>query len=232
MKNSYRIILRSNILDKNSEIFYIAIEGVIGAGKTALAKKITQRLNAKLILEQFEENPFLEKFYVNRRKYAFQTQMFFLINRFKQLQEIIQKDLFTNYIIADYIFEKDRIFAYLNLQGDEYKLYESIYPLLAKSIVKPDLVIYLQSNIDRLMYNIKKRGRIIEKNITRSYIEELSEAYNHFFFTYNSTPLLIVNSTEIDFVNSQNDFEELFNQILRKDRAMVEYFNPKSSKKL
>jgi len=213
-------------LKRNLEIRYIAIEGVIGAGKTALAKKLKHHLDAKLILEQFEHNPFLEKFYDNRRRYAFQTQMFFLINRFKQQEEIRQEDLFSNYIIADYIFEKDRIFAYLNLQGDEFKLYESIYPLLAKNIVKPDLVIYLQSKVDRLMYNIKKRGRAIEKNLSRSYIEELSEAYNHFFFMYNTTPLLIVNSSEIDFVNSEKDFEELYNQIFRVDRAPIEYFNP------
>jgi len=217
-------------LKRNTEIRYIAIEGVIGAGKTSLAKKLKNYLNAKLILEQFKHNPFLEKFYDNRRRYAFQTQMFFLINRYKQQEEIKQGDIFNNYIIADYIFEKDRIFAYLNLQSDELKLYESIYPLLAKNVVKPDLVIYLQSKIDRLMYNIKKRGREIEKNITRSYIEELSEAYNNFFFMYNSTPLLIVNSSEIDFINNEKDFEELYNQIFRSDRAIVEYFNPEPLK--
>ncbi len=217
-------------MKRNTEIRYIAIEGVIGAGKTSLAKKLKNYLNAKLILEQFEHNPFLEKFYDNRRRYAFQTQMFFLINRYKQQEEIKQGDIFNNYIIADYIFEKDRIFAYLNLQSDELKLYESIYPLLAKNVVKPDLVIYLQSKIDRLMYNIKKRGREIEKNITRSYIEELSEAYNNFFFMYNSTPLLIVNSSEIDFINNEKDFEELYNQIFRSDRAIVEYFNPEPLK--
>lgn len=217
-------------MKRNTEIRYIAIEGVIGAGKTSLAKKLKNYLNAKLILEQFKHNPFLEKFYDNRRRYAFQTQMFFLINRYKQQEEIKQGDIFNNYIIADYIFEKDRIFAYLNLQSDELKLYESIYPLLAKNVVKPDLVIYLQSKIDRLMYNIKKRGREIEKNITRSYIEELSEAYNNFFFMYNSTPLLIVNSSEIDFINNEKDFEELYNQIFRSDRAIVEYFNPEPLK--
>lgn len=216
----------------NSELRYIAIEGVIGAGKTALAKKLRSRLDARLVLEQFETNPFLEKFYSDRRRYAFQTQMFFLINRFKQQEELSQEDLFANYIVSDYIFEKDRIFAYLNLSGDELKLYESIYPLLARSLRKPDLVVFLQSSIDRLMFNIKKRGRAIEKNITRSYIEELSEAYNHFFFRYNSTPLLIVNSTEIDFVNNENDFEELFRQIFREDRGVIEYFNPETRRVL
>jgi deoxyadenosine/deoxycytidine kinase len=219
-------------LDNNSELRYIAVEGVIGAGKTALAKKLKAKLDARIVLEQFETNPFLEKFYNDRRRYAFQTQMFFLINRFKQQEELSQEDLFSSYIVSDYIFEKDRIFAYLNLTGDELKLYESLYPLLARSLRKPDLVVFLQSSIDRLMFNIKKRGRAIEKNLTRSYIEELSEAYNHFFFRYNSTPLLIVNSTEIDFVNNENDFEELFRQIFREDRGLIEYFNPETRRVL
>lgn len=219
-------------MDNNSELRYIAVEGVIGAGKTALAKKLKAKLDARLILEQFETNPFLEKFYNDRRRYAFQTQMFFLINRFKQQEELSQEDLFSSYIVSDYIFEKDRIFAYLNLTGDELKLYESLYPLLARSLRKPDLVVFLQSSIDRLMFNIKKRGRAIEKNLSRSYIEELSEAYNHFFFRYNSTPLLIVNSTEIDFVNNENDFEELFRQIFREDRGLIEYFKPETRRVL
>lgn len=219
-------------MSNNSEVKYIAVEGVIGAGKTSLAKKIKERLNAQLILEQFENNPFLENFYADRKRYAFQTQMFFLINRFKQQQELNQENLFTEHIVSDYLFEKDRIFAYLNLSGEELKLYEALFPLLARSLRKPDLVVYLQSSVDRLMYNIKKRGRRIERNLTKSYIEELSEAYNHFFFRYNNTPLLIVNSTNIDFVNSEKDFDELFREILREDRAMVEYFQPEERKAL
>jgi deoxyguanosine kinase len=215
---------------ENREVKYIAIEGVIGSGKTSLAKKINERLNSELVLEQFEANPFLEKFYSDRKRYAFQTQMFFLVNRYKQQQELIQENLFIDYFVCDYIFDKDRIFAYLNLNGEELKLYESIFPLLSKSLRKPDLIVYLQSGVERLMYNIKKRSRRIERNITRSYIEELSEAYNHFFFRYSSAPLLIVNSTEIDFVNSDNDFDELFKEIFRKDRALTEYFKPESRK--
>lgn len=213
-----------------SNIKYIAIEGVIGAGKTSLARKIKDRLNAELLLEQFDANPFLEKFYSDRSRYAFQTQMFFLINRFKQQEELSQEDLFRDYIVSDYLFEKDRIFAYLNLNSEELKLYESLYPLLARSLRKPDLVVFLQSSTDRLMHNIKNRNRKIERALNRSYIEELSEAYNHFFFRYNSTPLLIVNSTEIDFVNSDGDFEELFKQIFREDRGVKEYFKPESKR--
>jgi deoxyadenosine/deoxycytidine kinase len=206
---------------------YIAIEGVIGAGKTSLAKKLSEKLSAKLVTEEFEENPFLEKFYDDRKRYAFQTQMFFLINRFKQQEQFNQEDLFTNYIVSDYIFDKDQIFAYLNLSGEELKLYESIFPLLKRDLRQFDLVIFLQASVDRLIYNIKKRNRPIEKNLTRTYIRELSEVYNNFFFKYNSTPLLIVNTTDIDFVNKEDDFDELFKQIFREDRGFIEYFNPK-----
>ncbi|MGK9477593.1 deoxynucleoside kinase [Melioribacter sp. OK-6-Me] len=210
------------------DIRYIAIEGVIGAGKTTLAKMLAEKLNANLILEEFQENPFLEKFYEDRHRYAFQTQMFFLVNRYKQQQQLNQQDLFTRYIVSDYIFDKDRIFAYLNLQGEELKLYESIFPLLERDIPKPDLVIFLQASIDRLMHNIKKRARPIEKHLTRAYIVELAEAYNNFFFKYNQTPLLIVNTSEIDFVNNERDFDELYEQIFREDRGFIEYFKPEA----
>ena len=206
---------------------YIAIEGVIGAGKTSLAKKISNKLGAKLVIEEFEDNPFLEKFYDDRKRHAFQTQMFFLINRFKQQGQFNQEDLFTEYVVSDYIFDKDQIFAYLNLSEEELKLYESIFPLLKRDLRPFDLVIFLQASVDRLIYNIKKRNRTVEKNLTRTYIRELSEAYNNFFFKYNSTPLLIVNTTDIDFVNREEDFDELFKQIFRKDRGFIEYFNPK-----
>ena len=211
-----------------SEIRYIAIEGVIGAGKTSLANILAKKMSAKIILEEFETNPFLSKFYDDRKRYAFQTQMFFLVNRFKQQQELNQGDLFSEFIVSDYIFAKDNIFAYMNLSGDELKLYETLFPQLQRDLRKPDLVIFLQASTDRLMYNIKKRNRKIEKGITKSYIRELSEAYNDFFFKYNNTPLLIVNSTDIDFVNREKDFDELYNQIFREDRAFIEYFNPGS----
>ncbi len=209
-----------------SEVKYIAVEGVIGVGKTSLAKKIAERLKANIILEQFEINPFLEKFYLDRKRFAFQTQMFFLVNRFKQQQQLGQENLFTEFLVSDYIFDKDRIFAYLNLSGEELKLYETMFPLLYRDLRKPDLVIYLQSSVDRLMHNIKKRNRRIEKNISRSYIEELSDAYNNYFFKYNTTPLLIVNTSQLDFVNRENDFMEIYQQIFREDRGVYEYFQP------
>ncbi len=211
-----------------AELRYISIEGVIGAGKSSLARKLADKLSANLIMEEFEENPFLEKFYDDRKRYAFQTQMFFLINRFKQQQQLNQQELFSNYMVSDYIFQKDKIFAYLNLTGEELKLYETIFPLLERDIPKPDLVIFLQSSLDRLSENIKTRGRKYEHNLTRAYLTELSEAYNNFFFKYNNTPLLIVNTSEIDFVNREEDFDELYAQVFREDRGFIEYFNPES----
>lgn len=216
------------IVTEKSRVKYIAIEGVIGAGKTSLAKKLADKLKANLVLEQFENNPFLEKFYGDRKRYSFQTQLFFLINRFKQQQQLNQENLFTEFLVSDYIFDKDKIFAYLNLEGEELKLYEAMFPLLNRNLRKPDLVVYLQSGLDRVMQNIKRRNRRIERHLTRSYIEELSDAYNTFFFKYNESPLLIVNSTDIDFVKNDEEFNDLFKQIFREDRAINEYFKPES----
>jgi len=209
-----------------SEIKYICIEGVIGVGKTSLSKKLIERYSGKLIQEEFEINPFLEKFYKEREKYAFQAQMFFLVNRFKQLQFLNQEEIFNNYIISDYAFEKDRIFATVNLSLSELSIYENLYNNLRRELRQPDLVIYLQAGIEKLMYNIKKRGRKMEKNITVEYLQELSNAYNDFFFKYNNTPLLIVNTNEIDFVNNKDDFENLCTAIFKEDRSFIEYFYP------
>lgn len=209
-----------------SELKYICIEGVIGAGKTSLAKRLSEKYNSRLIKEEFEINPFLEKFYDNRKKYAFQTQMFFLVNRYKQLQFLNHEELFHEYIISDYVFDKDRIFASINLSNEELKLYDTLFGSLNKEIRKPDLVVYLQANVDRLISNIKKRGRRMEKHIAKDYLAELSEAYNNYFFKYSNTPLLIVNTNEIDFVNNDADFDNLCNAIFREDRGFMEYFNP------
>jgi deoxyadenosine/deoxycytidine kinase len=209
-----------------SEVRYIAIEGVIGAGKTSLAKKLSDQLNARLVLEQFEINPFLSKFYQDQKRFAFQTQMFFLVNRYKQQQDLFQENLFSEFLITDYVFNKDQIFAYLNLSNDEIKLYESIFPLLSRTIRQPDIVVYLQSSVDRLMANIKKRNRKIEEHISKSYIEELHNAYNKYFFKYDASPLLIVDVEEIDFVNNKKDYEDLVKEIFRQDRAKTEYYKP------
>lgn len=209
-----------------SEIRHVAIEGVIGAGKTTLAQMLSERLGARLVLEQFEQNPFLPKFYEDPEHYAFQTQIFFLLSRYKQQQELFQADLFHSHIVTDYIFEKDKIFAYLTLQDEELKLYETLLTSIEKNIPQPDLVVYLQSSVERLMTNIKRRNRKMEEHMSAEYIKDLNEAYNYFFFRYKSTPLLIVKATDIDFVNNPEDFEELLEQVLRPNRAPVEYYNP------
>ncbi|HTP80436.1 MAG TPA: deoxynucleoside kinase [Bacteroidota bacterium] len=213
-----------------ADIRYIAIEGVIGAGKTTLARMLSEKMGARLVLEQFEENPFLPKFYEDPDHYAFQTQIFFLLSRYRQQQELFQVDLFQSHLVSDYIFEKDKIFAYLTLQDEELKLYESLLTTIEKSIPQPDLVIYLQSNVERLMENIKLRGRKMEEKMSEEYIQELNEAYNYFFFRYKSAPLLIVKSSEIDFVRNKQDFNDLVEQIFRPNKAPVEYYNPVSRK--
>ena len=161
---------------------YLSIEGVIGAGKTSLAKRLAERLNAKLVLESFDDNPFLDKFYKDPARYAFHTQIHFLLSRYRQLLELRQEDLFHENIIADYIFEKDKIFAYLNLRDDELELYEKIVALIERQIRMPDLVIYLQSTVERLMTNIKFRNRPYETEMKEDYIRDLNEGYNYFFF--------------------------------------------------
>lgn len=213
-------------LISQSDLRYIAVEGVIGAGKTTLATMLGEALGARVVLEQFEENPFLKDFYRDAERYAFQTQIFFLLTRYKQQRDLVQPDLFHRFLVTDYIFEKDKIFAYLNLQDEELKLYETLVGAIEHNIPTPDLVVYLQSSIPRLMQNIKQRGRTFEANMSEQYIRDLNEAYNYFFFRYKSTPLLIVNAAEIDFVGRKDHFEELVREIFRPTRAPVEYYNP------
>lgn len=210
----------------SSDIRHIAIEGVIGAGKTTLAQMLSDRLGARLVLERFEENPFLPKFYEDPEHYAFQTQIFFLLSRYKQQQDLFQADLFHDFLISDYIFEKDKIFAYLTLADEELKLYETLLTAIERNVPTPDLVVYLQCSVERLMDNIRHRARKMEENISEDYIRDLNEAYNYFFFRYKATPLLIVKATDIDFVGNRDDFEDLLEQILRPNKAPVEYYNP------
>jgi len=189
-----------------------------------------ESLSAKIVYEKFEENPFLPKFYEDADRYAFQTQIFFLLNRYKQQQELIQHDLFHRFLVTDYIFEKDKIFAYLNLEDDELKLYENVLTAIEHTVPTPDLVVYLQCSVNRLMNNIRLRGREIERNMSEQYIRDLNEAYNYFFFRYKSAPLLIVNSTQIDFVRNKNEFDDLLYEIFRQNKAPVEYYNPNVSR--
>ncbi len=204
---------------------YIAIEGVIGVGKTSLTKKLSDHFGGRILLEQHEENPFLKDFYNNPRQFAFPVQLFFLLSRYRQQQEIPQRELFQDLLVTDYMFAKDRIFAALNLEDRELILYDKVALMLERDILKPDLAIYLQSNTERLMSNIRKRNRNYEKTITSEYIRSLNEAYNRFFLNYSDSPLLIVNSTEIDFVNKEEDFEDLIHQIARPISG-TQYYSP------
>lgn len=195
---------------------FIAIEGVIGAGKTSLATLLAERRNARLVLEEFEDNPFLPKFYEDRERYAFQTQLAFLASRFKQQQNMMSQDLFHQFTISDYIFEKDRIFARLNLDQDEMALYDNILNIMTGIAAQPDLIIFIQSSVDRLLENIKNRGREYERNITPDYLKELNDAYNHFFHHYTRSPLIILNASEIDFVNNKEHLDYIEEQVFEK----------------
>ena len=202
---------------------YIAIEGVIGVGKTSLARLMAEKLKGHLILEQADENPYLEDFYRDSARYAFQIQLFFLLSRYRQLLTLPQQDLFHQYLIADYIFPKDRIFAYLNLADRDLVLYDRVASLLEKELPKPDLVLYLQSSTQRLIENIKKRNRQYERNISTDYIRQLNDAYNDFFFRYTETPLLVINTNEIDFVKREEDLDDLIAQVFDPPAGMKYY---------
>ena len=208
--------------------YHIAIEGTIGVGKSSLAEILGARLEAKLILEKFEENPFLVDYYNNPDRFAFQTQLFFLLSRYRQQQELHQTDLFTKTLIADYMFVKDRLFASLNLNDKEMSLYNSVAIILEKNVAVPDMVIFLQADTDRLMQNIRMRGREYEKAIDWKYIDALSQVYNEYFFRYDKCPLLIINTNDIDFVNNHDDLEEII-QFIRTPGEGTRYFNPMKS---
>ncbi|HUI66623.1 MAG TPA: deoxynucleoside kinase [Nitrospirota bacterium] len=206
---------------------YIVTEGPIGVGKTSLTSMLAEELGARLILERAEDNPFLTDFYNDPPRYRFQTQTFFLLNRFAQQEEMLQPDLFTRITISDYLFAKDRIFAYLNLDDHELVLYEQIYKMLEPKVAKPDLVIFLQADTDTLLRRIKQRGRSFEKDVDRDYIAAVNEAYNQYFFHYSETPLLVINTSDIDFVNRREDLNDLLKQVLNMKQG-IQYYVPKS----
>ena len=209
----------------SSLYFNISIEGTIGVGKTSLANMISTDLKAKLILEKFEENPFLKDFYGNQDRYAFQTQLFFLLSRYSQHQDLKQVDIFSKIIVSDYMFIKDRLFAALNLNDREMVLYDNIAKILEKDIIYPDLAIFLQADTDKLMSNIKTRGRQYEQNIDWNYIDSLNQVYNEYFFRYDKGPLLIINTNDIDFVNNKDDFKGILN-FLNEPIKGRKYYNP------
>ncbi|HVS32277.1 MAG TPA: deoxynucleoside kinase [Thermoanaerobaculia bacterium] len=206
---------------------HIAIEGPIGVGKTSLTGLLARQFRGTKILED-AENPFLDDFYKDKRGAAFRTELFFLLSRYDQQKGLAQRDLFTELVIADYSFPKSKIFAYLTLEDSELMIYNRLYDLLLETVPKPDLVIYLQASLDTLMRRIKKRGRNYERAISSSYLQEVSEAYSHYFYRYDETPLLVVNTTEIDFVHTPEHFEQLVEQI-RNAQKGTQYYVPLGS---
>jgi deoxyadenosine/deoxycytidine kinase len=207
---------------------YIVVEGPIGVGKTSLVQMLGEEFASRVILEKAAENPFLPKFYTNQSSFAFQTQMFFLLSRYQQQRELAQQELFSQSVICDYLFAKDRIFASVNLDDDELTLYQQIYSLLDERIAKPDLVIYLQSPTDVLQQRIRMRGRSYEREISREYVEAVNEAYNRYFFSYDESPLLIINTSEVDFVRRPEDFQDLVREIRRMKKG-VQFYVPLGS---
>ena len=213
-----------------SHLNYLCIEGVIGVGKTSLCNLLNERFDARQVMEEVDENPFLSRFYADRNAFAFQTQLWFLLSRYKQLSVMVaQQDLFHQLTLSDYVFAKDRIFASINLKDDELLLYNNIARVLEASTPRPDLIVYLQASTDVLLKRIEKRGREFEFNMDPDYIDTLNQAYNHFFFHYTASPLLIINTNDIDFVKDINDLQELINQIVSV-KSGTHFYHPLASK--
>jgi deoxyadenosine/deoxycytidine kinase len=205
----------------------IAVEGPIGVGKTSFVELLAQRFDAHQVLEDVD-NPFLKKFYEDQQGAAFQAQLVFLLSRYRQLQALAQRDLFRQVTLLDYIFPKDKIFAYLNLDDGELMVYDKLYALLEEQVPKPDLVIFLQAETRALMQRIRSRNRDYEREISEAYVNEVNKAYNYFFFHYNQTPLLVIDTTSIDFVRHAGHLDELAEQI-RKMEHGVQYYRPLGS---
>jgi len=204
---------------------FIVVEGPIGVGKTSLARRLAKSFDADLVLEQADENPFLERFYRSPKSGALPTQLFFLFQRARQLEDLQQQDLFATTRVGDYLLDKDRLFARLTLDAEEYGLYEQVYAKLSISAPSPDLVLYLQAPVDVLMERIARRGIKYEQQIERAYLEKLMEAYARYFHEYSASPLLIVNAAQVDFVSNDADYAQLVEHVLRTKRGR-HYFNP------
>ena len=191
----------------------VAVEGNIGVGKTSLTRLLARHLDGRVVEEKVEDNPFLERFYEDTGAHAFQTQLVFLMNRYKQQLTLTQKELFDELTFIDYIFARDKIFAHVNLSDDELGLYNRIASELEEKLVRPDLIIYLQASSDVLFERIQSRGRRMERTISRAYLDTLNDAFNHFFFNYAESPLLVVNTDSMDFVNNEKHFQDLVERI-------------------
>ena len=207
------------------KIYHIAVEGTIGVGKTSLARILAEEIQGRLVLEEFEDNPFLKEFYQDRKRWAFQTQINFLISRYYQQLRLQQIDMFADKIVSDYMFAKDKLFAQTSLDDNEMILYKKLANIFEKNITPPDLVIFLQSDVDRLMENIKKRGRSYEKDIDWEYLSQLDEIYNQYFLSYDKSNLLLINSNDIDFVNNQEDLKQILD-VIRTPFSGTKFFNP------
>ena len=205
----------------------IAIEGPIGVGKTSFVELMTRKFDAHRVLENLD-NPFLEAFYQDRPGAAFQAQLFFLLSRYRQLQDLAHRDLFNQITLCDYIFPKDKIFAYLNLDDSELLIYDKLYAMLEPQLSKPDLVIYLQAETSKLVERIRRRQRDYEDEISEAYVNEVNKAYNYYFFHYTQTPLLVIDTTDIDFVHHEDHLDELVGQIRKMERG-VQYYRPMGS---
>lgn len=218
----------SSLSPKGNAPRFIVVEGPIGAGKTALARRLAESMSAELVLEEVENNPFLERFYRDGSSAALPAQMFFLFARARQIEKLRQSDLFTDIRVADYLFAKDRLFAELNLDNHELALYDKVLENLAVEPPVPDLVIYLQASVDALMRRIARRGILYERAIERRYLERLADTYARFFHRYDEGPLLIVNASQIDPIHNETDYAELFARIERTTGGR-HFFNPASA---
>jgi deoxyguanosine kinase len=204
---------------------YIAIEGPIGIGKTTLAKRLADSFNYETLLEEAETNPFLERFYQDRLSNALPTQLYFLFQRMRKLQDLRQGDIFQQVRISDFLIEKDPLFARITLDNDEYRLYQTVYDNIIEDLPKPDLVIYLQAPTETLYERVQRRGNIIERPIEQSYLQQLNDAYTQFFYHYDDSPLLIVNTSEINLADGDLDYHNLVKYILQTKTGR-HYYNP------
>ena len=211
------------------QFHYIAIEGAIGVGKSTVVEKLAERLDATTVLEEWKDNPFLKSFYDAKAGATFQVELFFLLSRYRQQQELQQRKLFSHFTLCDYLFEKSKLFAYLNLEDSELLIYDKLYSLLFESVPRPDLVVYLQAPTEVLMKRIRSRGRPEEESLSEEYLAEVNRAYNYYFFHYTTTPLLVVNTADVDFVKRPADLDDLMKQIDTMGKG-TQYYVPMASR--
>jgi deoxyadenosine/deoxycytidine kinase len=209
------------------QFHFVAVEGPIGVGKTPVVERLAERLDATTVLEEWKDNPFLKAFYDGTPGAAFQAELFFLLSRYRQQQELLQRQLFTQATISDYVFERSKLFAYLNLEDSELMIYEKLFSLLTEGVPRPDLVVYLQAPTEVLMKRIRTRGRPEEASLSEEYLSEVNRAYNHYFFHYTQTPLLVVNTADVDFVKRAEDVDDLLKQIHTMGKG-TQYYVPRA----